>query len=461
MYNKTTFRTIYYIVLVRLSSNVDEGEKMKLSVVVPLFNHAENIYSFIDEVDARAQKIADEHEIIVSTNQEFELVEKLHERLKDKVHIIAVRESDDYQQVVMAGVDRAGGDATIIMTPDYDPELMDEMVKEWRAGKDVVCLRRKHGKFGQFITKLRLKIYNIFLFMFGDIFSIGILKDAQLLDKKIIDKMKTEQDLAHRIRTMYAPLDYNTAVFNIEHKIENFETKGTPKLDFWLGAVGAVVTLLAMITAFALAGALHAPIWFWTIVIIFGLIFEFVFIALLVNATARVKIGILHNVDEQGRIYNAVQEYHKESVFDKKADILQTEQKTETTPKKTATARKTVTKKVVNEKAPAKKSAKAVAQKEEIKESTKKFAMKKETTTKTNDVTQKKVSKTVAKKETTSTEVEPKKTVKKTTKKVDAKTEVGEKEVAKAIKTTTAKTKKPIEKKSTTTQKTKRTTENK
>ena len=314
--------------------NAIKGEKMKLSVVVPLFNQAENIYSFIDEVDARAQNLADEREIILTTNQEFEFVEKLHDRLKTKVHIIAVRESDDYQQVVMAGVDRASGDATIIMTPEYDPALMDDMVSEWRAGKEIVCLRRKHGKFGKFITKLRLKIYNLFLFMFGDIFSIGILKDAQLLDKKIVDKMKSEQDLAHRIRTMYAPLDYNTAVFNIEHPIEKFETKGTPKFDFWLGAIGTVITLVAMLTAFALAWALRAPIWFWTTVIIFGLIFEFVFIALLVNATARVKIGILHNMDEQGRIYNAAQEYYKDE------ELASTFQTTNAAPKVVA-ARKT------------------------------------------------------------------------------------------------------------------------
>ncbi len=474
---------------------------MKLSVVVPLFNHAENIYSFVDEVDARAQNLSDEHEIIVTTNQEFEFVEKLHDRLKDKAHIIAVRESDDYQQVVMAGVDRASGDATIIMTPEYDTTLMDDMVNEWRAGKEVVCLRRKHGKFGQFITKLRLKIYNLFLFMFGDIFSIGILKDAQLLDKKIVDKMKAEQDLAHRIRTMYAPLDCNTAVFNIEHSIEKFETKGTPKFDFWLGAVGAVVTLLAMITAFALAGALHAPIWFWTIVIIFGLIFEFVFLALLVNATARVKIGILHNVDEQGRIYNAVQEYHKEIKFNESAEQSQITQITETAPKKTAAERKTVTEKAVPKKpAPVKKTVKAVTKKEDIsnfatkndatakdevkKSGTKKAVTVKEVTPKetVKKATTKKVSKTAVvanearenetpketvskkvttKKTTAAKETTPKETAKKVTKKAVTKTETDEKELAaKSAKKTSAKsaTKKPTEKKTTTRKITKKTT---
>ncbi len=435
---------------------------MKLSVVVPLFNHAENIYSFIDEVDARAQTLSDVHEIIVTTNQDFEFVEKLHDRLKGKAHIIAVRESDDYQQVVMAGVDRASGDATIIMTPEYAPELMDDMVNEWRAGKEVVCLRRKHGKFGQFITKMRLKIYNLFLFMFGDIFSIGILKDAQLLDKKIVDKMKAEQDLAHRIRTMYAPLDCNTAVFNIDHSIEKFETKGTPKFDFWLGATGAVVTLLAMITAFALAGALHAPIWFWTIVIIFGLIFEFVFIALLVNATARVKIGILHNVDEQGRIYNAVQEYHKENSFDEKTEQSQILLKTEPEPKKSAASRKTATKKAVTEKpASAKKAEKAdvshkvTGQETKHKEPPKNVVAKNVVTPKdeavknvsATETTRKAASKKVTAK-TVDAEKEnaPKQAAKKVTKKAVTKSAMDEKETtAKTAKKTSTKSATPKE----------------
>lgn len=398
---------------------------MKLSIVVPLFNHAENIYSFIDEVEARAQSVADVCEIIITTNQEFEFVENIHERLKDKVHIVAVRESDDYQQVVMAGVDRADGDATIIMTPEYDPALIDDMVAEWRDGKEVVCLRRKHGKFLQFITKVRLKIYNFFLFMFGDIFSIGILKDAQLLDKKIVDKMKTEQDFAHRMRTMYAPLDYNTSVFNIEHPIERFETKGTPKFDFWLGAIGAVITILAMITAFALAGTLGAPIWFWTTIIIFGLIFEFVFIALLVNATARVKIGILHNVDEQGRIYNAVQEYHKEEqIVASQIIVVKNE--------KIATTRKTNTKKAVEKSTPKMTTESSKVKKGEIQEN-------KQTTT----------AKTKVGKEAVNTS--PKKsTARKTSSKASTKVDVIEKESEKVVvKVSSAKTiaKKPTKEK--------------
>ena len=277
---------------------------MRLSVVIPVFSVEKDIVSFVEAVEKKVREHTKDYNIIVSTNQEFEYVEKWHERLPKSVDLVAVKLTDDYQQVVMAGVDKADGDATIIITNDYDISLIDTMIEDWKNGRKVVCLRRKHTKFGKIITKIRLKIYNLFLFLFGDIFSIGILKDCQLLDKEIVDKMKGEQDMAHRLRTMYAPLDYNTSVHDISHPIEKFETKGTPQFDFWVGAVGSVIILLAFITCIILGIALSAPIWLWTLFIIFWFIFEFLFLALLVNATAKVKIGILHNVDEFGKIYN-------------------------------------------------------------------------------------------------------------------------------------------------------------
>ena len=283
---------------------------MRISVVVPVFNQEKDVIAFIESIEAKLKSYTERYDIIVTTNQDFDYVEKLHQRLPEYVDLVALKLTDDYQQVVMAGVDRAEGDATIIMTPEYEVDLIDTMIEDWKNGKQIVCLRRKHSKFGKFITRMRLRIYNLFLFLFGDIFSIGILKDAQLLDKEIVDKMRGEQDMAHRFRTMYAPLDYNTSVHDIDHPIEKFETKGTPQFDFWLGAIGALITLIAFITCIILSIALTAPIWVWTLFVIFWLIFEFLFIALLVNATARVKIGILHNVDANGKIYNVVQEYY-------------------------------------------------------------------------------------------------------------------------------------------------------
>ena len=352
---------------------------MKLSVVVPIFNQEKDIVSFVEKLKKKIVQHTNVYDIILTTNQDFEYVEKLRSRLNDNF-LVAVKESDDYQQVVMAGVDKADGDATIIITPSYDINIIDDMIEDWKNGKQVVCLRRKHNKFGKFLTKLRLRIYNLFLFLFGDIFSIGIFKDAQLLDKEIVDKMKEEQDMAHRFRTMYAPLDYNCSVHEIEHTIEKFETKkGSNHFDFWLGIVGAMTTFIAVITCIVLAIELAVPIWVWTLFIIFGLLFEFIFVALLVNATARVKIGILHYVDENGKIYNLTQEYYptKPAVEEKpktsrkrilNADIVEEKPKSTRKKTETKTADKVETKKQATTKTTRKKAEENKESKIEVKE---------------------------------------------------------------------------------------------
>lgn len=300
---------------------------MKISAVVPLLKEDKDIVAFVDKLKSKLSQHSSEFEIILSTNLSFEFVEKLRQRIDDSF-IVAVKDTNDIQQVVMAGVDKVSGDCAIIITPSYDLNIIDFLIEDWKNGKKIVCLRRKHSKFGTFFTKLRLKIYNIFLFLFGDIFSIGILKDAQLLDKELVDKMKEEQDMAHRFRTMYAPLDFNSSVHDIPHPVGKFESKGLPSLDFWLGTIGAVVTMLAFISCIILAISLEAPIWAWMLFFMFWLIFEFIFLSLLVNATARVKIGILHNVDANGCIYNLVQEYSPLEKRIKKVAKTQTKKKT-------------------------------------------------------------------------------------------------------------------------------------
>lgn len=422
---------------------------MKLSVVVPIFNQEKDIVSFVDSLKKKIVQHTNDYDIILTTNQNFDYVEKLRSRLND-YYLVAVKETDDYQQVVMAGVDKVDGDATIIMSPTYDVNIIDKLIEDWQSGKQVVCLRRKHNKFGKFIAKLRLRIYNLFLFLFGDIFSIGILKDAQLLDKEIVDKMKEEQDMAHRFRTMYAPLDYNSSVHEIEHPIEKFETRGTPHFDFWLGAVGAFITFMAVITCIALAIELAVPIWVWTLFIIFGMLFEFIFVALLVNATARVKIGILHNVDENGRIYNLSQEYYpvkpiveekskatrKRILNDEKGD-----EKPKTTRKKAET--KTNTKKVEQvKKTTTKKTNKVLKEQDNVESEVKEEKLPLKTTTrkKVND------SESAEKSQTT--------TKKSTTKKVGATKETEKVEVKKTTPIRTTKSKENAEKLKNSTKKT-------
>ena len=130
---------------------------MRLSVVVPVFNQEDDVVAFVQSIENKIKSYTSDYNIIVSTNQDFDYVEQLHQNLGN-INLVAVKVTDDYQQVVMAGVDRADGDATIIMTPDYDVDLIDTMLEDWANGKQIVCLRRKHGKFGRFITKLRLRI---------------------------------------------------------------------------------------------------------------------------------------------------------------------------------------------------------------------------------------------------------------------------------------------------------------
>lgn len=126
-----------------------------LSVVVPCFNEEEVIAETHRRLVAELERISIAHELryeIVyvddgSRDHTLALIQELcahHHRTapdsKGQVSVVALARNFGHQLALSAGLRRAKGDAVVAIDADLQdpPEVIEDMVRSWRAGHDVV-----------------------------------------------------------------------------------------------------------------------------------------------------------------------------------------------------------------------------------------------------------------------------------------------------------------------------------
>jgi glycosyltransferase involved in cell wall biosynthesis len=123
-------------------------ERPTLTIVIPVFNEAE----MIPELDRRLRQFLGElgetWEVLFvndgSRDASFQLLSELALR-EPRYKILSFSRNFGHQIAITAGLDRAEGEAVVVMDADLQdpPEVVREMVQRWREGHDVVYGVRK------------------------------------------------------------------------------------------------------------------------------------------------------------------------------------------------------------------------------------------------------------------------------------------------------------------------------
>jgi dolichol-phosphate mannosyltransferase len=136
--------------------NRDDGRT--LSVVVPAYNEEANV----ERVHARLGEVLDQNQlrdwelifsVDPSTDRTEELIVALNRR-DPRVRMLRMSRRFGQPAATIAGMAAATGDAVVVIDCDLQdpPELITEMVREWRAGYDVVYAQRR-SRAGETLPK--------------------------------------------------------------------------------------------------------------------------------------------------------------------------------------------------------------------------------------------------------------------------------------------------------------------
>ena len=121
---------------------------MQLSVIVPFLNEREVLPACLERLRRVLDGLNESYEIVsVDDGSRDGSAEFLAARIRTEPGLKLLRLSRNFgkEAAMTAGIEHAVGAAVVILDADLQdpPELIPDMVRAWREGADVVCMRRR------------------------------------------------------------------------------------------------------------------------------------------------------------------------------------------------------------------------------------------------------------------------------------------------------------------------------
>lgn len=164
------------------------------SIIIPIFNEEKILPTLHERLKAATVSLHDECEIILvddgSKDRSYELMLELHKR-DPRIKVVGLSRNFGHQIAISAALDFARGDAVIMMDGDLQdpPELLPQIVGEWKKGAQVVYTVKKSRQE----NPLKRLAFKTFYRILNAVSTIDIPMDAgnfSLLDRAVVDVMR-------------------------------------------------------------------------------------------------------------------------------------------------------------------------------------------------------------------------------------------------------------------------------
>ncbi len=162
-----------------------------LSVVVPIYNEADNLPVLYERVCRALEKAAVSFELVFVNDGSSDSSPSLLQhfaRSDHRVLAIDLARNFGHQVAISAGLDHSSGRAVVVMDADLQdpPELLPEFIARWRGGDDVVYAVRAKRREGL----AKRVAYSSFYRILKQVADIEIPLDAGdfcIMDRRVVD----------------------------------------------------------------------------------------------------------------------------------------------------------------------------------------------------------------------------------------------------------------------------------
>lgn len=184
-----------------------------LTLVIPIFNEEEVIPELAnrlrDVVKSWASLIESWEVVFVNDGSRDKSLEQLRALAagEPRYKVISFSRNFGHQMAITAGLDRAEGEAVVIMDADLQdpPEVVAEMLQRWRDGYDVVYgVRRSRQGETAFKKLTAAAFYRILRAMLGGISIPADAGDFRLISRPVVLAMRALRERHRFVRGMVA-----------------------------------------------------------------------------------------------------------------------------------------------------------------------------------------------------------------------------------------------------------------
>ena len=206
-----------------------------LSVVVPVYNEAAVIGEFHRRLAAVLDALADSAEIVyVNDGSRDDSMRRLREFADADARIVLLDFSRNFgKEIAMtAGLDHAAGDAVVVIDSDLQdpPELIPDMLREWRAGADVVMMRRQSREGESWLKKATASAFYRLIGSIGEMPIPADVGDFRLLSRRAVDALRQLPERTRFMKGLFAWVGFRQTTLDY-HRDARFA--GVTKWNYW------------------------------------------------------------------------------------------------------------------------------------------------------------------------------------------------------------------------------------
>lgn len=211
---------------------------MLISIVCPFYNEEEGVDIFFDTlvpIMGKMEKIGYEFEIVcVNDGSRDRTLECLNRRADTdpRVRVIDLSRNFGKEAALTAAIDFARGDAVIPIDADLQdpPQLIEEMVKKWQEGFDVVLARRTDRSSDSFMKRFSaLAFYRLHNFISKPPIPENV-GDFRLMSREVVETIKKMPERHRFMKGLFAWVGFRTCVIDY---VRDARRAGTSKFNGW------------------------------------------------------------------------------------------------------------------------------------------------------------------------------------------------------------------------------------
>jgi glycosyltransferase involved in cell wall biosynthesis len=194
------------------------GRKVVYSLVVPIYNEEAVLPRLLHRLDRLLEQLDAPAEVILVDDGSRDISGMMAAaRAQDNpaYRYVGLSRNFGHQIAITAGMERAQGDAIIVMDADLQdpPEVVLELIAKWREGFDIVYAQRKAREGESF---LKLATAHAFYRVLRKLSNVDIpenVGDFRLIDRKVLEAFKRMPERDRFVRGMFGWLGFKqTAV---------------------------------------------------------------------------------------------------------------------------------------------------------------------------------------------------------------------------------------------------------
>jgi len=190
---------------------------MLLSIVVPVYNEEKNIPEFLRRLQPILSGLTEDYEIIFSLDPSPDRTEAVileHRAADDRIKLLKFSRRFGQPMATLAGMQYSSGDAVVVMDVDLQdpPELLGEMMAQWREGYEVVLPQRRHRTGDTWLKKLVSAIGYKAINKIADVKIPPNTGDFRLMSRRAVNEIVRLKECHGFLRGMVAVVGFKQII---------------------------------------------------------------------------------------------------------------------------------------------------------------------------------------------------------------------------------------------------------